>query len=135
MDKQNANPKNDSYEATSATVPVVAERLVVDSLKTVTGHVDLHKEVQTETVTVPLPTVQTRIVEERVPRNEIIAERPAIRREGNRTIIPVIREEAVIVKRLILVEEIHLTEEVTKTERNAEVELRRENVTVNRRPA
>ena len=116
------------------TIPVVEENLVIDTLKTVTGEVKIDKERTMETVTVPLPRVTETIVDRRVPRNEVVSERPTIRHEGDVTIIPVVREEAVVVKRLVLVEEIHLMRQVTKTETTEEVDLLRETVTVTRTP-
>lgn len=126
------NNQHDAHEIATATVPVLKERLVVDSLRTVTGRVHIQKTTDVETVEVPLPTVHRKVVERRVPVNRVVEERPEVRIEGDKTIIPVIREEAVVVKRLVLVEEIHLTNEVTKTERTEEVELATEKVTITR---
>ena len=51
------------------TIPVVKERLQLDTRERVTGQVDVVTTVHTERVDIPLQTVYTRYEERRVPVN------------------------------------------------------------------
>ena len=114
------------------TIPVVKEHLVVDTLKTVTGEVNIELTTAEEAVNIPLPTLSTTYREERVPVDMIVQAVPPVREEDGRIIVPIVREETVVIKRLRLVEEIHLVREQIKTERTEEVILRRQEATVRR---
>ncbi|PHK99717.1 YsnF/AvaK domain-containing protein [Neolewinella marina] len=114
------------------TVPVVEERLRISSQPTVTGEVRVEKRVATETVEVPLTTIETTYREQRIPANRVVDQMPRVRFEGENLIIPVVREEEVVTKRLVLVEEIHLTPHREVTERKESVPLRSEKVTISR---
>ncbi|WP_197494110.1 DUF2382 domain-containing protein [Lewinella sp. 4G2] len=115
-------------------VPVIKEELKVGSVVVKTGTVTVDRKINYREVEVPLTSKSIQYREERIPRNIIIQEAPSTRREGNRLIIPVVREEEVIVKRLVLVEEIHLIEEEISTTESVSVELREDQVTVERKP-
>lgn len=114
------------------TVPVIKERLAIDTVETVAGRVVVDKTVKQTQVDVPLPTVHTEYTENRILRNVEVAKMPVIRTEGNTTIIPVVREETVVSKRLVLVEEIHLTKQVRKEEKTVPVTLSEDVVTITR---
>ncbi len=128
--KISADPQNVVVEAV---VPVIKERLVISTHQVVTGELTVQKEVSHERVEVPLQTVHTRYREERRPVNQIVTIMPETREENGTLIIPVVREEEVVVKRLILVEEIHLIREVEHTERTEAITLSTESATVARR--
>ncbi len=69
---------------------------------------------------------------ERIPIGRVVDEVPPVRQEGDVTILPVVEEEIVVVRRLVLKEEVHLRC-VRTTERHVEtVSLREQVVTVTR---
>lgn len=75
-----------------------------------------------------------RVIVEHVPIGRVVDEVPPVRQEGDVTILPVVEEEVVIVRRLVLKEEVHLRR-VRTTERHVEtVSLREQTVTVTRTP-
>ena len=132
MATQEQSRTSDLISTAKRTIPVVKEHLVVDTLKTVTGEVGIELTTAEETVSVPLPTLSTNYREERVPVDMIVQTVPPVREEDGRIIVPIVREETVVIKRLRLVEEIHLVREQIKTERTEEVILRRQEATVRR---
>ena len=132
MATQEQSRTSDLISTAKRTIPVVKEHLVVDTLKTVTGEVGIELTTAEETVSVPLPTLSTNYREERVPVDMIVQAVPPVREEDGRIIVPIVREETVVIKRLRLVEEIHLVREQIKTERTEEVILRRQEATVRR---
>jgi stress response protein YsnF len=68
----------------------------------------------------------------RVAVDREIFEVPAIRTEGDVTIVPVVEERLVVEKRLFLVEELHLHRQVERTEVAVPTTLKRTRVEVNR---
>lgn len=98
---------------------------------TETGSVRISKRVHQEEVTVDEPIVHEQVEMERVPVNQYVeSPPPAVRYEGDKMIIPVLKE--VVEKRLILVEEIHITKRQEKTHEPLQVTLRKEEVQVER---
>lgn len=116
-------------------VPVVAETLRVDTQTIETSRVVLHKTVHVETQTVDVPLRQEQVQVQRVAVGRYVDEAPAVRYEGDTMIVPVVREEVVITKRLLLVEELHVHKQVLFTHDPQQVELRHEQVTYERLPA
>lgn len=125
MDNKNYNPQ---------TIQVVEEQLRVDREIVETGRVNVHTTVKHETVTVNIPIInESYDVERREGSSEVFDTPPAaIRHEGEKIIIPVLKEITVVQKKYQVIEEIHLTRKITETPLTQEVELRREEVTVNR---
>ena len=83
-------------------------------------------------VTIQEELARESVVVEHVPVGRVIEEIPPIRQEGDVTIIPVVEEEVVVVRRLVLKEEVHLRR-VRTTERHIEtVTLREQKLTVTR---
>ena len=114
------------------TIPVVKERLQLDTRERITGQVDVVTTVHTERVDIPLQTVYTRYEERRVPVNRVVEQMPQPRYEGANLIVPVVREEEVVIKRLVLVEEIHLIQHRDEEARTETVDLRHEEVSIRR---
>lgn len=84
------------------------------------------------TVAVDEEVAQESVVVERVAIGRIVEEVPPVRQEGDVTILPVVEEEVVIVRRLVLKEEVHMRR-VRTTQRHIEtVALREQKVTVTR---
>lgn len=116
----------------SVTIPVIEEQLNIDKEIVETGKVRISKTVREEQKTVDLHTVEDELDVERVAVNKQVDKAPAIRHEGDKMIIPVLREVEVVEKKLLLVEELHVTRRQVKTTDQQEVTLRKEEVKVDR---
>ena len=68
----------------------------------------------------------------RVPVGREVTEAPAIREEGDLTIVPVLEERLVVEKRLFLVEEIHIVRRRVSEAVSIPTELRRTEVEIER---
>ncbi len=123
---------NNALEGDKATIPVVEERVVIDTKSRVTQEVSVEKKIHTKDVNLPLTDIHTSYREERIPVNREVKQIPEIRYEGDNLIIPIVREEEVVIKRLMLVEEIHLIKEVTRSEHTETIKLRSEEVDIQR---
>jgi len=109
-------------------LPVIAEELRVEKQTVETGRVLLHKTVHVDTQTVDIPLRVEQVQVQRVTVNRYVEEAPAVRYEGDLMIVPVLREELVVTKRLLLVEELHVHTQVLTTHEPQTVELRREEI-------
>ena len=115
-------------------VPVIEEELHIDKKAVESGRVRVTKKVHEEQVPVDVPLTYDVTDVRRVEVNRFVdTAPPAVRRDGDTTIIPVLRE--VLVKRLLLVEEIHITTLQQQQQEHREVTLRREAVEVEREAA
>lgn len=81
---------------------------------------------------IEIPCIAEEIRLERIKIGREIVEVPQIRTEGNVTIIPVVKEIAVVVKRLILQEEVHLTKISVENKTVETVQLRSERAEITR---
>jgi len=82
---------------------------------------------------VSLPLVREEYDVERRPVNEIVdTPPPAMRYEGDTTIIPVLREVMVVQKRYEIMEEIRITKRKTESTDTQQVNLRKEDVSIHR---
>ena len=85
-----------------------------------------------QVVEADLESIQVAV--ERVPIGRVVTEVPPVRVEGDVTILSVVEEEVVIIKRLVLKEEVWLTT-VRSVSRHAEtVSLREQEVSISRTP-
>lgn len=89
-------------------LPLVEERLVVGKREVVTGRVQVRTIVTEEPSEARASLIHRRVEIERLAIGEEVLAVPPVREEGDTTIVPVVREEIVITKRLILVEEIRM---------------------------
>jgi stress response protein YsnF len=113
-------------------LPIIEEDITIGKRMVVDGKVRLRKTVHTETVTVDEAGYVERLDVQRVPINQPIDAAPAIREEGNTLIIPIVQEVIVIEKRLMLVEEVRIVKHIVAIHQPQDVELRREEITVER---
>lgn len=74
------------------------------------------------------------VVIERVPIGRVVDAVPPVRQEGDVTIMPVIEEELVVVRRLVLKEEVHLRRVRSTVPHVETVTLRKQTVSVSRTP-
>ncbi len=110
----------------SLVIPVLAETVNVGKRKRATGGVRVTKHVRTRDEIIE-PTRTEEIVEvERVPVNREVAEPPAVRQEGDVTIVPILEEVLVVEKRLVLREELRITRRRREITERHRVTLRRE---------
>ena len=120
-------------EEKSASIPIIEEEIQVDKKTVEKGKVRLVKEVHEEEETVELPEAHEEVDIERVPINKYVdSAPPPVRQEGDTTIYSVLKEVAVVEKRLVLVEEVRVTKRQTKSTSTKKVSLRKEEVKVNR---
>lgn len=91
-------------------VPVVAESIDVEKVAVDRGGYRLTKRVDTRSVVVDEPLRHETVAIERRPMHRRLAEGevPVVRREGDTTIVPVVKEVVVTQIRLVLVEEIRI---------------------------
>jgi uncharacterized protein (TIGR02271 family) len=113
-------------------IPVVQEELRVEKRAMATGKVVVRKTVQVRDELVDLPLASEELEVRRVPKNEFVARASPVRQEGGTTIVPVFEEVLVVEKRLLLKEEVHLVRRLREQHRPQRVEVRTEEVTVER---
>ncbi|HZF66097.1 MAG TPA: DUF2382 domain-containing protein [Chitinophagaceae bacterium] len=127
--------QNQSVErSTKETIPVIHEHAVVEKEIVETGKVRIRKTVTEETAVVNLPIINESYDIEHVPISSKVLDTPppAIRYEGNKTIITVLKEITVVQKKYEVIEEIHLTRRVTESPLVQEITLLKEHVHVER---
>ena len=135
QDEQNFDSLNKEKAVSSEKVslPVIEERIKIDKKVVETGKVVISKVVHEDTNSYTIPTIEESIQVERVPKNIIVdSAPPAVRYEGDVMIIPVLKEVAVVEKRMMLVEELHVTKTKTEKSQTHQMTLRKEEVEVKR---
>lgn len=120
--------------AYAKTIPVIEEQVQVDKEVRETGQVRISKDVHREDVSLDLPIIHEEAEVERVEINQYVdTPPPPVRYEGDKMIIPVLKELLVVEKRILVVEELHITKHRTEEHANQQVELRREEIRVERK--
>lgn len=116
------------------TIAIVEEHLVVG--KRSVPRRRLRIETRTEEVEerIGIDLASDEVTVERVPVGREIEVPPAIRTEGQTTIIPILEEEVVITRRLILKEELHVTRRSTARQETRTVSLRRQRAIISHEP-
>lgn len=115
-------------------IPRIEEQVAISTQTLETGRVTLTKTVHETQETVTVPLLQEQYIVERATINQYVVEPPAPRQEGDTIIYPVLKEILVIQKRLLLVEEVRVTRQQTQIQETQTVQLRREDITVERTP-
>ncbi len=118
-----------------ATVPVIEEQVLVGKRTVETGTVQITKTITEgpEPVHVVVSHDETSV--ERVPVDKIVEVAPEVRQEGDTLIIPVLKEVAVVVKKILVVEELRITKRAVQTQVTEQVSIRREHIDITRTPA
>lgn len=125
-----------SYVEKELVIPVIQEDIVVGKKLVETGSVRISKQVFEEEFTQNATLASEEVIVERKEINQYIDQAPpAVRQEGNVTIISVVKEVLVVEKRLMLVEELHLTKHKTSDSTTINEVLRKEEVSVTRTSA
>ncbi len=95
-------------EERTQVIPLVEERVSATKRTVETGRVRVRTRVAHREELVRAELARDEVAIERVPVGREIDEMPAIRQDGDTTIVPVVEEVLVVEKRLVLVEEIRL---------------------------
>ncbi|SKC03718.1 YsnF/AvaK domain-containing protein [Dyadobacter psychrophilus] len=112
---------------------VIEEKLVVTSESVETGRVLVSKKVFEEEAVFNGTIKSEEITVERKEINQYVQTAPpAVRQEGDVTIVSVVKEVLVVEKRLMLVEELHITKRDLHHQKTFTEKLRKEEVTVSR---
>ncbi|MGE5611956.1 MAG: YsnF/AvaK domain-containing protein [Bacillota bacterium] len=114
------------------TIPVMQEQVTVGKRTVETGRVRVSKTVHEEEEVIDPPLLRTDVVIEHVPINRPVDSLPAVRQEGQTTIVPVVEETLVVEKRLVLREELRITRHTGEYHDPQRVTLRREEANVQR---
>lgn len=126
-------PERNISEEQSASIPIIEEELKLAKERVETGKVRISKKVHEEEEIIELPESHEEVHIERVPFNKFLdSGPPPVRQEGDTTIYPVLKEVAVVEKRLMLVEELRVSWRKTHTTSKERVSLRREELRVSR---
>lgn len=118
-------------ERTETVVPRIVERLVVGKAD-VGETIRIRKTVHEREEVVDPPLARETVEVERVPVNRVVDVAPAVRHEGDVTIVPVLEEVLVVEKRLVLREELRVTRRRAEVREPQRVTLRSEQVEVER---
>ena len=134
-DKNSDLPENkqSTVPGEQVIIPVVHEQVSIDKKVVETGKVHISKVVYEDVERYNIPYIEENISVERVPKNELLdSVPPAVRYEDDVMIIPVLKEVAVVEKRIMLVEELRVTKTRTEKNQTHDVSLRKEEVQVKR---
>lgn len=112
-------------------VPIVEEQIRTGTT-TIRERVTVSKSTDERSEEIDIPLEHEQIEIRRVPVEREVDSPPAIRTEGDTTIVPVLEERLVIQKRIVLKEEIHLTRVRTRERHRETVALRSERAEVSR---
>ena len=112
------------------TVQIVAEHARIDKREVVTGRVDVRTVTDTVEEHVRSTLRGETVDVTRVPVGREVTVAPAIRTEGDTTIIPVLEEIIVVEKRLVLKEEVRIRRIARSDEVETTVPLRRQRAVV-----
>lgn len=129
---EQSNTTNITHDNNGKTIPVIEEDLKIDIQSVETSKTRIYKQVHEENVTVDIPIVHEKIDVQRIAKNISVESVPEVRYEGDTMIIPVIKEEIVVQKKLVLVEEIHITKHKTEEHEPQQVKLRKEEIQINK---
>lgn len=113
-------------------VPIIEEEASLSKQSKVTGRVSVRTETQVDEQLATIDLARDAVEITRVPMDIEVDTPPAVRTEGDVTIVPVIEERAVIRKQLVLVEEIHIRTTTSVENVGVPITTRRQAVTVER---
>lgn len=114
-------------------IPVIEERARIDKESVERAVVKITTAIR-ETDQMLTDELRKDIIDiRRVPVGAEVNEIPAVREEGDVTVIPIVEERAVIVKHLVLVEELHVHRRSVRESVQVPVTVRSTEVSVERR--
>ena len=113
-------------------IPLVEEELRVDKRSVSTGKVRVRTVVDTVEEVARADLEEERVEVTRVPVGREVQAAPAVRTEGDVTIVPVLEEVLVVETRLVLKEELHIRRHLARENVEVPVTLRKERAVVER---
>ena len=130
-----ANSEVDSEDSSGSArlvVPLIEEEAHVLKRSIATGRVRVRTVVETfeESAAEILELEEVEVV--RVPVGRVVTETPAIRADGDVTIVPVMEEVMIVEKQLILREELHIRRRTTTETVQVPITLRKQRAIVER---
>lgn len=111
---------------------IVTETATLEKRDVLTAHVRVSTRTETVDELVSSDLERSDVSVTRVPIDREIDEVPAVRTEGDVTIIPVVEEILVVEKRLVLREEIHLRQTTSSQSVEVPVSLRKQHAVIER---
>ena len=128
----NDKKPGDTEPPGSTIINVIQEQIKVHKEVVEKGKVHIEKKVHEAIETVQIPLASEEVVIQKIVIQKIVDTMPAIRYEGDTMIIPVVKEVAVVEKKLMLVEEVYVTKKTSSTTEEVTMPLRREEVNIER---
>ncbi len=130
VEKQNEREEKYKQEM----IPVIQEYAVIQTEIVETGKVHIRKTVTEEIASVNLPIINESYNIEHVPVASKILDTPppAVRYEGDKMIVTVLKEVTIVQKKYEVIEEIHLTKKLTETPLVQEITLLKEHIHIER---
>ena len=122
----------DPAPSSEQTLTLHAERAEITRRTVATASVEVARRTVERPETLHQELFDERVDITRVPINQIVTAMPAIREDGDLTIIPIVEEILVVEKRLMLKEEIHLHRIRTARVHTETVTLREQQATITR---
>jgi len=119
----------------SAVLRLLAEDATVSHETVETGRVRVAKVTRSRDHLVDELLTRTSVEVDRVPIGRLIETMPAIREDGDVTVVPIVEETFVVLRRLMLKEELHIRRVQTKERYQETVKLRYQTAEVTRAPA
>lgn len=113
-------------------IPILQEEVTVETREQELERVRVVTSSSTAQVAVDATLERDEVEVRRVPVGREVTEAPAIREDGDLTIVPVLEERLIVEKRLFLVEEIHLVRRRVSKTVSIPAELRRTKVEIER---
>ena len=113
-------------------IPIVEEEVTISkrSVHKGTVRIETSTSLVEDVASAELESSDVEVV--RVPVGREVEQAPAVRTEGDTTIVPVMEEVLVVQTRLILKEELHITRRVTAERVEVPVTLRKQIATITR---
>ena len=122
-------------EQDDVATPLVEERLVTSKREVETGRVRVQTLVDERETLVREQLSRAEVEVERVPVQREVAEVPAVREEGDTTIIPIVQEVLVVHKKLVVTEELRIRRRRVVEEHVEPVTLRSQRAVIEREEA
>ena len=113
-------------------MPLHKEEISISRRRVETGNVQVATVTHSREAQVDEELTHERVEVERVPIDRVVETAPAIREEGDITIIPVVEEVVVVERRLVLKEEVHVRRLRVTTRHQETVELREQEAVITR---
>ena len=115
-------------------IPLHEEEISVSKRQVITGRVRVETVTREHEQLVDTQLARERVEVERIAIGKPIDAIPAVRQDGDTTIIPVVEEVLVVERRLVLKEEIHIHRVHTTEQHQERVTLRRQEAVITRIP-